>query len=327
MNVLVTGGAGYIGSHVVYDLLNGGHKVFVIDRDKKACDHLKKKLSRRKKLTVYCGDVEDNIFTENILSTEDINAVIHLAAFISVRESVEDPVKYFYNNTAKTIKLLSLIEKYKIPRFIFSSTAAVYGDVNQEDMPLTEESSVQPANPYGMSKLLVEHVVEKMAEVNDEFSYVAFRYFNVAGNDVDSRVTDPRWREKENLVPCILKYALGETDEIKIFGSEYDTADGTCIRDYIHVSDIANAHSIALTNGNGIYNLGSGKGSSVMEVVGAMNVVTGGVIRDIVIAPARKGDVPFLVATAKKWQDETGWTPIYDIDEIVLSAWKSVKNS
>ena len=327
MNVLVTGGAGYIGSHVVYDLLNGGHNVFVIDRNKKACEHLKKKLSRRRKLKVYCGDIEDNIFTENLLSNQNIDAVIHLAALISVRESVENPVEYFYNNTSKTIKLLSLVEKYKVPRFIFSSTAAVYGNVKPQDMPITEDSDVKPANPYGMSKLLVEHVLEKMAEVNEDFSYVAFRYFNVAGNDVDSRVSDYRWREKENLVPCILKYAVGETDEIKIFGTEYDTMDGTCIRDYIHVSDIASAHSIALERGNGIYNLGTGKGNSVLEVIGAMNTVTGGLIKDVVIAPARKGDVPFLVATAKKWQAESDWTPIYDIDEIALSAWKSVKNS
>ena len=288
MNILVTGGAGYIGSHVVFDLLSAGHNVFVIDRDRKACEYLKKKLSRRRKLKVYCGDIEDNIFTENILSNHNIDAVVHLAALISVRESVANPVEYFHNNTGKTIKLLSLIEKYKVPRFVFSSTAAVYGDVKLDDMPITEESSVKPTNPYGMSKLLVEHVVEKMAEVNDDFSYVAFRYFNVAGNDIDNRVSDYRWREKENLVPCVLKNALGESNDLKVFGTEYDTMDGTCIRDYIHVSDIASAHTIALEKGNGVYNLGTGTGNSVMEVIGAMNKVTGGLIKDITIAPARR---------------------------------------
>ena len=310
--VLVTGGAGYIGSHAVYSLLQSGRKVIVIDRDKDACEHLIKTFSRRKnKPQVHCCDIDNDVWVDGILKNEKPTAVMHFAADICVPESVQNPLKYYSNNTAKTIRFLEKIVRNGIYRFIFSSTAAVYG-MPKEAENIVEKTICQPINSYGQSKLMVEHVLKKMTDTIPAFEYTSFRYFNVAGAHISGRVVDPKWREKLNVVPTFIS-RIKNDDKIYVYGTDYSTPDGTCIRDYIHPEDIISAHMIALDdNISGVYNLGSGTGYSVWNVIEKFVAVTGKEL-DVIHKPRRSGDPAILIANSERFRNASGWEPTYSL--------------
>ena len=323
--ILVTGGAGYIGSHVVLSCLRSGCKVIVVDKDEKACKHLKKCLSRRKKLSVYNADIENDVYMNGIMSNNKIDAVVHCAAYISAPESIQSPLKYYENNTAKTLKLLEMMKSHGVNIFIFASSAAVYGNISPDGI-LRESDRCKPVTPYGESKLMVETVLKKHASQSPAFRYVSFRFFNAAGNDIDNKIQDINWGSKSNLIPQVLKSVIKDTGSVKIYGTDLPTPDGTCIRDYIHPTDIASAILISIENEeiNGVFNLGTNKGSTVWEVIKEVVSITQGEL-DIQHVKPREGDPHLVIAESTKFKNVSGWEPSYNLREIVESAYKSYR--
>lgn len=325
MHVLVTGGAGYIGSHVVKQLLEeSDHDVTLIDNlstgYRSTLDRLEKIAisAGRGDLRFYDADLADVREIEKIFLSNRFDAVIHFAASIVVSESVEIPLKYYMNNTVNTINLIRLCEQYDVHKFIFSSTAAVYGEPSE--IPIKETTPTAPINPYGMSKLMSEHVLRDTAASKPDFRYVIFRYFNVAGADLQNRIGECHEPET-HLIPLIVKTALGKREKITIFGDDYDTVDGTCIRDYIHVEDLASAHVSALSylqegNVSNIFNCGYGHGFSVQEVIDTMKKVTG-IDFKIEIAARREGDPAMLISDNNKIKNSLGWGPKFDDLELI----------
>lgn len=322
MRVLVTGGAGYIGSHVVRALGEQGHEIVTYDN-----------LSTGNRWAVLYGDlVVADLSDKETLRTAVRNfkpdAVMHFAASIVVPESVREPLKYYLNNTANTLNLLDVVRENSVGRFIFSSTAAVYG--TPEKIPVTEDAILQPINPYGCSKMMTELVLSDLSAAPGDFSYVSLRYFNVAGADSACRIGQA-YKEATHLITRALKTAKGEFDMLKIYGTDYPTPDGTCIRDYIHVDDLAEAHIAALSylDGGGesaIFNCGYGHGYSVREVVAAVKKVTG-VDFPVEEAERREGDPPVLVADNKKIKEILKWVPRYDdLHYIIKTAWEWERN-
>lgn len=316
MNILVTGGAGYIGSHMVKMLLDEGHLVTVVDD-----------LSNGYRDAVLGGrfiqaDICDPAILDELFSSTCFNAVMHFAAFIEVGESVQHPEKYYANNAAKSICLLEAMARNKVKNFIFSSTAAVYGE--PEQVPVTESHPRRPINAYGNSKYMVEQVLEEMAREN-KLRYISLRYFNAAGAHPDG-ILGERHDPESHLVPLVLQAASGRRDSISVFGRDYDTADGTAVRDYIHIMDLCNAHLLALHHlkgkgQSGVYNLGNGAGFSVQQVIDVAREVTG-VDFEVIDAPRRPGDSAVLVADSRKARQELGWKPGYpDLETIVRHAW------
>ena len=316
LNVLVTGGAGYIGSHMVKMLLDDGCRVTVVDN-----------LSKGYRDAVLGGnfiqaDIGDPIVLEELFSTTKFDAVMHFAAFIEVGESVEYPEKYYANNTAKTITLLEAMERHGISSFIFSSTAAVYGE--PESIPIKEDHPRKPINAYGNSKNMVEQVLEDMSRAG-KIRYVSLRYFNAAGAHPDE-ILGERHDPESHLIPLVLQAASGRRDSISIYGNDYDTADGTAVRDYIHIQDLCGAHMLALDHLNeggksAAYNLGNSNGFSVQQVIQAAKDVTGRDFR-VIDAPRRSGDSAVLVADSSKARNELGWVPRFPgLDTIVRHAW------
>ena len=312
--ILVTGGAGYIGSHTNKMLNQEGYDTVVLDN-----------LSRGYENFVKWGEfVKGDIGSKDIreiFETHDIDAVMHFAAFSSVAESVEHPQMYFKNNYKNTLNLLQVMREFGVDKFILSSTAAVYG--NPEKIPITEDQKLKPINPYGHSKFIVEKSLSREAEKGD-FNFVSLRYFNAAGCDFDCEVGEYHDPET-HLIPLVLDAALGIRDSISIFGTDYNTPDGTCIRDYIHVNDLARAHILAyeyLVNGgkSDFFNLGNGKGYSVKEIIDTCKKVTGADFK-VETVNRREGDPDVLVADSSKVKDVLGWTPQYDLETIVSSAW------
>lgn len=312
--ILVTGGAGYIGSHTNKALNEVGYDTIVLDN-----------LANGYEEFVKWGEfVNGNIGSSQIaeiFENNDIDAVMHFAAFSSVAESVRQPQKYLKNNYKNTLNLLRLMREYGVDKFIFSSTAAVYG--NPEKIPITEEQNLKPINPYGHSKFLTEKALEREAEKGD-FNYISLRYFNAAGCDFDCEVGELHYPET-HLIPLVLDAAMGLRDSISIFGTDYDTPDGTCVRDYIHVNDIADAHIRAyeyLKDGNSsdVFNLGNSKGYSVKEIIENCKKVTG---KDFTvnIDERREGDPDILVADSTKIREKLGWEPKHDLETIIDSAW------
>lgn len=321
-NVLVTGGAGYIGSHacralalagytpVAVDNLVGGHEWAV------------------KWGPLESGDVRDAAFLDAVFAKYKPVAAMHFAAFIAVGESVADPAKYYENNVGGTLGLLAAMRRSGCMHSIFSSTAAVYG--NPESIPMTELHPIAPINPYGHTKLMMEQVLQDYAAAYD-MRHVIFRYFNAAGAAPDAGIGEAHDPET-HLVPLAVLAALGKRPALKIFGNDYDTPDGTAIRDYVHVCDLADAHVLALKHlldgGDSCeFNLGSEAGTSVMEVLQAVSRVAG---KDVPfeMAPRRTGDASHLVASASKARAELGWQPKFDsIDRIVQTAWDWHKDS
>jgi UDP-glucose 4-epimerase len=317
MKILVTGGAGYIGSHIVKTLGEKGYDIVVFDN-----------LSYGHEWALLCGrlikgDLDDKELLNDVFKDEKFDAIIHMAAFVVVDESIREPLTYYRNNFVNTLNLIGLCLKHSVNKFIFSSTAAVYGI--PEKVPVTEDMPLLPINPYGASKVMVERVIGDVSEVND-FRYVSLRYFNVAGADPLSRIGQAR-KDATHLITVALRTALGKKEHLNIFGTDYDTPDGTCIRDYIHVDDLAAAHVLSLeyltAGGNSrVYNCGYGHGYSVKDVIDRVKHVTG---VDLPVQPVdrRPGDPPVLVADTSKIKRELCWTPRYDdLDYIIRTAWE-----
>ena len=317
MNVLLTGGAGYIGSHVLRAVLDAGHDCIVYDSLVKGHARAVEQAGAR----LVLGDSADSRTLGQVLAENQIDTVINFAAFIEAGESVEKPEKYFRNNTVKTLELLETMRAGGVKRIVFSSTAAVYG--TPERTPIEETDPLVPINPYGASKLCVEYMLQAYAQAYG-MGVVALRYFNVAGAHPSGNIGEDHTPET-HLVPLILQVPLGRRDDIKIFGDDYDTPDGTCIRDYIHVCDLADAHVLAagaIEPGRvKVYNLGNGEGFSVREVIDTCREVTGHEI-PAEITPRRPGDPPRLVASSKKAISQLGWKPLFpDLKTIVSHAW------
>lgn len=322
MAILVTGGAGYIGSHTVAELLDASEEVVVLDNLQKG--HKGAVLGGR----FYQGDLRDDEFLSKVFKENDIEAVIHFAADSLVGESVSDPLKYYNNNVVSTLKLLTKMKEFSVKKIVFSSTAATYGE--PENTPILESDRTLPTNPYGETKLAVEKAL-KWADNAYGIKYVSLRYFNAAGAHISGKIGEDH-NPESHLIPIILQVALGKREAISIFGDDYNTPDGTCIRDYIHVTDLAQAHILALKKlrdggESSIYNLGNGKGFSVKEVVELAREVTGIDIK-AVVAERRPGDPAVLVASSEKIQKELNWQPRYnDLRTIIDTAWQWHKNN
>jgi UDP-glucose 4-epimerase len=311
MKVLVTGGAGYIGSVCVEQLLDAGHGVTVFDN---LSEGHRSAVDPRARFVQ--GDLADPEDIHVALDASGAEAVLHFAASALVGESMTQPGKYFRNNVASGLNLLQACVEEGVLKFVFSSTCATYGV--PETMPMTEDLPQRPINPYGESKLMFERMLEWYRKLHG-LEFVAFRYFNAAG--ASARFGEHH-RVETHLIPNVLKVALGQAEECRIFGTDYPTPDGTCIRDYIHVLDLAQAHILALAPGrSGFFNLGNGDGCSVREVIAACEKISGRPIK-AVEQPRRPGDPPRLVAKAAQAMQELGWQPRHaKIEDIVASAW------
>jgi len=313
MNIFLTGGAGYIGSAAAAALLKAGHSVTIYDS-----------LVTGYRLAVPEGarflhaDLADGETLTRILASEKYDAVMHFAAFIEAGESMKDPGKFFENNLANSLGLIEAATRAGVKRFVLSSTAAVYAS---SDAPLSEESAIDPANAYGFTKLAIEQALEWYRRIHG-LRFAALRYFNAAGAMTGRGEAH---RPESHLIPLVLKVALGKREAASIYGTDYPTPDGTCIRDYIHISDLISAHLLALEalgeHDRLIYNLGSGSGYSVREVIETARRVTGHPI-PAGESPRRPGDAPRLVASSDKIRRELGWNPRYpDLADIIASAW------
>ena len=318
MNVLVVGGAGYIGSHCVRQLIAAGHEPVVLDNlvfgHRKAVDH---------SIPFYDCDLGDCEAVGRILRDEQIELVMHFAAFAYVGESVTEPRKYYENNFVATLRLLETMLDNDVKKFVFSSTCATYGE--PETLPMVETLPQAPINPYGQTKLDVENCLKSFAHAYG-LSFAAFRYFNAAGAAADGSIGEDH-NPETHLIPLVIDAATGRRENIKIFGTDYPTPDGTCLRDYVHVDDLSRAHIAVFDklNESGasyFYNLGTGKPNSVREIIDAVEKVSGLKV-PIVESERRAGDPPALYADSSKAQDELGWEIQYtQIEDIIASAWK-----
>lgn len=319
-NILVTGGAGYIGSHVVRELRRQGYQPIVYDNLQTG--HRK----AVKDIPLIEGDLSDLKKLRETFQTYTFYAVMHFAADCLVGESVNNPLKYFNNNVKNSLQLIEVMDDFNIKNIVFSSSAAVYGEPNL--VPIPEEHPCLPTNPYGESKLIFERILHAFHHSN-KLNYVSLRYFNAAGADPEGELGEDHSLET-HLIPLVLKAAL-TGDPVQIFGTDYGTPDGTCIRDYIHVTDLSHAHILALQKleqgqNSGIYNLGNGNGYSVKEVIEMARKVTGNRIISIE-SMRRPGDPARLVASSDRIKKELGWTPKYpDLEKIIETAWRWHKN-
>jgi len=311
VKILVTGGAGYIGSICVEDLINRGHQVTVFDN---LTEGHRNAVDSRAKFVQ--GDLGDKSAVSDVIRTETPAAVMHFAANALVGESMQNPYKYFFNNVACGLNLLHAMVENGVKRLVFSSTCATYGI--PETIPIDELAPQRPVNPYGESKLIFEKMLRWFDQIHG-LVFASLRYFNAAGA---SEAYGEDHRIETHLIPCVLQVPLGKREHAQVFGTDYPTPDGSCIRDYIHVSDLAQAHALALeVKKSDFFNLGIGGGVSVLEVIEACRKVTGKNI-PIMKQPRRSGDPPRLIASARKAQEILGWRPRYEqIDDIVSSAW------
>ncbi|SCW62212.1 UDP-glucose 4-epimerase [Paenibacillus tianmuensis] len=316
MAIMVTGGAGYIGSHTVAELLSKGEEVVIVDNLQQG--HRKAVLGGK----LYVGDIRDADFLDTVFRENDIDAVIHFAANSLVGESMQVPGKYYHNNVYGTLCLLEKMNEYGVKKIVFSSTAATYGE--PENIPILESDRTLPTNAYGETKLAMEKMM-RWFDTAHGIKYVSLRYFNAAGAHESGRIGEDHSPET-HLVPIILQVALGKRAHISIYGDDYATPDGTCIRDYIHVTDLADAHILAVEKlraggDSSVYNLGNGKGFSVKEVIDIAREVTGHAIPAVVEA-RRAGDPAVLVASSERGRTELGWQPKRDsLQQIIASAW------
>lgn len=315
--IAIIGGAGYIGSHTVKYLLQQGKEVVVFDN--LSTGHQEFVPSH---IPFIKGDLANEEDLKHLFSTfPKIHTVIHFAAFAYVGESVTEPAKYYHNNVVNTIHLLDSMLAHNVKNIVFSSTCATYGNPNE--WPITEEHPQNPINPYGRTKLMMEQIMEDYSKAYG-LKYAALRYFNAAGADLKSEIGE--WHEPEtHLIPLILDVALGKREEIFVFGSDFDTPDGTCIRDYIHVLDLADAHSRAVDylineQKNLKLNLGNGEGYSVLEIIQTVEEITGIQIKKT-FTNRRQGDPAKLIGSAEKAKQVLGWQPQYKLTDIITSAW------
>jgi len=317
MAILVCGGAGYVGSHAVHELIQQNEDVVIVDNlqtGHKQAIHPQAKF--------YQGDIRDAVILDKIFTENKIEAIIHFAANSLVGESMVEPLKYFNNNVYGMQVLLESMVKHKIDKIVFSSTAAVYGEPKR--VPIMEDDETKPTNPYGETKLTMEKMMKWVNKANG-INYVSLRYFNVAGALDDGSIGEDHTPET-HLIPLILQVPLKKRDHITIFGEDYPTEDGTCLRDYIHVIDLADAHIRAMNylrsgNKSNIFNLGNGKGFSVKEMIAAAEKATGESIK-VEVGARRAGDPAQLIASSEKAQTILGWKPRYtNIEQIIKTAW------
>ena len=329
--ILVTGGCGYIGSHTIVDLIENGFEVISIDNNARSSTLLLEGIEKitGKKVKNYKVDLCDfndtnAVFVEN----DDIVGIIHFAAFKAVGESVQKPLMYFENNLLSLINLLKCVEAFKIPYFVFSSSCTVYG--NPDNIPVTEQTPTKPAeSPYGYTKQMGEQIIGEFTKANKDTKSILLRYFNPAGAHPSALIGELPIDKPQNLVPVITQSAIGKLPEITVFGDKYQTRDGSCVRDFIHVSDLAHAHTLALefliNNKNAtnpeVFNLGTGEGITVLEAIKAFERITG-VTLNYHIGPNRPGDVIAIYANNDKAKNILGWKTAYNLEDILATAWK-----
>ena len=323
--ILVTGGSGFIGSHTVVELLNKGYGVIVMDN---LCNSSLESLKRVEKITgkkvkFYETDIRDRAGTEKIFQENKIDAVIHFAGLKAVGESCQIPLKYYENNIGGTVILLEVMEKYNVKKIIFSSSATVYG--TPERLPLDEECHLSTTNPYGSTKLMLESIMQDVYKADDSWNVILLRYFNPVGAHESGLIGEDPKGIPNNLMPYITQVAVGKLKELGVFGNDYDTPDGTGVRDYIHVVDLAKGHVKAVkkledNSGLSIYNLGTGKGYSVLDIVKNFEAATGIKI-PYSIKPRRAGDVATCYSDATKAKKELGWEAEYDIKDMCADSW------
>ncbi|QBF81569.1 UDP-glucose 4-epimerase GalE [Shewanella maritima] len=330
MKVLVTGGAGYIGSHTALCLLNKGYEVVVYDN---LCNSSLESIKRVEKLTSRSidfveGDVCDKAALEQVFTQHDISGVIHFAALKAVGESSEIPLDYYQNNVFGSLCLLDVMTKHQVNQFIFSSSATVYGEENKP--PYVETLKIgNPSNPYGATKVMIERVVNDLAIANADFKGVMLRYFNPVGAHESGEIGEDPKGIPNNLLPYVAQVAVGKREQLTVFGDDYSTPDGTCLRDYLHVMDLAEGHVAALdwlNNNPGFtgveaFNLGTGTGTSVFEIVSAFEKASG-VSIPYTIAPRRAGDLPEFWADASKANQVLGWRTKRDISDMMIDTWR-----
>lgn len=331
MAVLVTGGAGYIGSHTVVQLLEDNREVVIVDdlsnSSPKVIDRIEAITGKRPKF--YEVNILDEEKMEEIFKENKIDSVIHFAGFKAVGESVAKPLAYYTNNLTTTLIVLNLMKKYGVRNFVFSSSATVYGDPHT--CPILETFPLSATNPYGRTKLMIEEMLVDICKADKELNVALLRYFNPVGAHESGTIGEEPNGIPNNLMPYITKVAVGKLEKLSVFGDDYNTPDGTGVRDYIHVVDLANGHLKALTKletnpGLVIYNLGTGKGYSVLDMVKAFSKACG---KDIpyVIAPRRPGDVAMCYADATKAKEELGWEAKYDLDRMCADSWRWQSNN
>ena len=328
--ILVTGGCGYIGSHTIVDLIQNGFDVVSVDNNSRSSlrilegvEKITGKKVKNYKVDLCNFDDTHAIFAEN----DDIVGVIHFAAYKAVGESVAKPISYYENNMFSLINLMKCIEEYKIPYFVFSSSCTVYG--NPDSIPVTEDTPEKPAeSPYGATKQMGERVIRDFAKVSKDTRSILLRYFNPAGAHPTTLIGEYNIDKPQNLTPVITQTAIGRIPQMQVFGIDYPTRDGSCIRDFIHICDLAHAHTLALQflmenksdNNCEIFNLGTGNGISVLEAIQAFEKVSG-VKLNYVVGPRRPGDVIAIYANKDKAEKELGWVPEYSLEDIMRTAW------
>ncbi|MGM9960337.1 MAG: UDP-glucose 4-epimerase GalE [Allobaculum sp.] len=327
MKILVTGGAGYIGSHTVVELLNAGHEAVIVDNlynsSEKAVDRIQELTG--KPVAFYKVDILDKEGLDRVFEKENVDAVIHFAGLKAVGESVRKPVEYYNNNIAGTLNLIEAMRSHDVKNIIFSSSATVYGDPAQ--IPITEQCPKGTCtNPYGWTKWMIEQILSDVHTADPEWNVILLRYFNPIGAHESGRIGEDPKGIPNNLLPYVAQVAVGKLKEVGVFGNDYPTPDGTGVRDYIHVVDLANGHVAALEQikkdaGLKIYNLGTGKGSSVLDVIHAFEKACGKKI-PYSIKPRREGDIATCYAKCDLAKEELGWEAKYNLDDMCASSWK-----
>lgn len=327
MKILVTGGAGYIGSHTVVELLNAGHEAVIVDNlynsSEKAVDRIQELTG--KPVAFYKVDILDKEGLDRVFEKENVDAVIHFAGLKAVGESVRKPVEYYNNNIAGTLNLIEAMRSHDVKNIIFSSSATVYGDPAQ--IPITEQCPKGTCtNPYGWTKWMIEQILTDVHTADPEWNVILLRYFNPIGAHESGRIGEDPKGIPNNLLPYVAQVAVGKLKEVGVFGNDYPTPDGTGVRDYIHVVDLANGHVAALEQikkdaGLKIYNLGTGKGSSVLDVIHAFEKACGKKI-PYSIKPRREGDIATCYAKCDLAKEELGWEAKYNLDDMCASSWK-----
>lgn len=328
MAILVTGGCGYIGSHTVVELIKNGYGVVIVDNlynsDISAIDNIEKITGVRP--VFYNCDIRDRDGLENIFAKEDIEAVIHFAGLKAVGESVAKPLMYYENNVGGTVTLVDVMQNHGVKKIVFSSSATVYGDPDR--VPITEDCSLHPTNPYGNTKYMVELILRDVCVSDPEFSATLLRYFNPIGAHESGLIGEKPNGIPNNLMPRIIRVAKGEADAITVFGKDYPTPDGTGVRDYIHVVDLAEGHIKALRAmkpGAKAYNLGTGTGYSVLDIINAFKKASGIKIKTL-DCPRRPGDIATCYADPAAAQQELGWNATKNLEEMCVSSWNFAKD-
>ena len=331
MAVLVTGGAGYIGSHTVVELLEDNKEVIIVDNFSNSCPIVLDRIREitKKNFKFYEVDTTDEKQLEVVFKENNIDSVIHFAAYKAVGESVAKPLMYYTNNIINTLTVLNLMKKYDVKRFVFSSSATVYGDPHT--CPITEDFPLSTTNPYGATKLMIEDMLRDIAKADPTFNVAILRYFNPVGAHESGLIGEDPNDIPNNLMPYVSQVAVGKLDQLSVFGDDYDTHDGTGVRDYIHVVDLAKGHLKALDkladlSGLVTYNLGTGNGYSVLDMVKAFSKACGNEVK-YKIVDRRPGDVAMCYADYKKANEELGWSAKYNIEDMCNDTWRWQSNN